>query len=849
MRAWLAVSLLAGSWLLGLGYLDPVQPMAWFCTLVAAVLLLASTPLRLPGLSHRLLVLPLLLGAVWWVPFPYVGLVVLLLLGVAASVVAVPAPLLRRFSRASLLASAILLPQSLILLFYQTQTARGHELPAMAVKIMAALLRLLGADATADMATLVVRSASTAIRVAATWELLLDPATVCFVAGGGVLLALRRQAGGGPSFRAWGRQMLALIVMWAVWAPLRAALLITLVLQQRLRATPVTWHNVGETFVSTWVHIVLVLVFALLVAWLIPRWMSAAARPAHRESRAASPTPARQWLAGSLCALAVAMLTFLYFWAPVGQRQGGRIKIVERHSTWEPTTHPYDTELYGEEGSYNYAAAYAFCGQYYQMSRLLEEDTIDATTLADCDVLIIKTPTSRYAEAEVQAVVDFVERGGALLVIGDHTNVFNMCTYLNDITRHFGFSFRNDLLFRIGSPYRQDFRPPRVCHPTLQYMPPMTFAVSCSIDPGSSGGTMALRNCGLFNLPPAYQESNYHPQAEYRPYAQYGSWCQLWATTHGRGRVLAFADSTLFSNFCLYQPGKAELLLGMVEWLNHRSWWDLPGRHGAARALLAVVSVGMLLASCWLVRGMVASWLVLFAVAVAAWAAGSSLVAQLHHRSMPAPAAHDPLLHVVIDRTISHVPLFTGAFPDDPDGNGYGMLEQWIPRVGNRISRRAGNAAFEGQAMVMICPTMLPAQSYRDQLVDWVRNGGHLLVFDTPDLSNSTANSVLMLFGLASSPGTPPTAEDDQVVQLVDGSATTGLAMSCVISGGTPLATWGDAPVAARVVVGQGSVTAVGFGSLFNDSNMGYHWLAEPDEQMLQRYELLYGLLRQGLMD
>ncbi len=159
-------------------------------------------------------------------------------------------------------------------------------------------------------------------------------------------------------------------------------------------------------------------------------------------------------------------------------------------------------------------------------------------------------------------------------MIGDHTNVFNMNTYLNDIARSFGFTFRNDLLFRIGDPYKQTYEPPKIAHPILQYVPPMCFAVSCSIDPGPSVGSMVIRNVGLWNLPPAYQESNYHPQAEYRPYMQYGAWCQLWSTTHGRGRILAFADSTLFSNFCVYQPGKSELFVGLLEWLNHSSRLD-----------------------------------------------------------------------------------------------------------------------------------------------------------------------------------------------------------------------------------------------------------------------------------
>ena len=76
----------------------------------------------------------------------------------------------------------------------------------------------------------------------------------------------------------------------------------------------------------------------------------------------------------------------------------------------------------GEASGYNYAAIYDYLGQYYQMSRLLEKDKIDDETLGKCDVLVIKIPTARYSQDEADAVVRFVEQGGGLLLIGDHTN-------------------------------------------------------------------------------------------------------------------------------------------------------------------------------------------------------------------------------------------------------------------------------------------------------------------------------------------------------------------------------------------------------------------------------------------
>ena len=101
---------------------------------------------------------------------------------------------------------------------------------------------------------------------------------------------------------------------------------------------------------------------------------------------------------------------------------------------------------------------------------------------------------------------------------------------------------------------------------------------------------------------------------------------------------------------------------------------------------------------------------------------------------MPWPEKSQSLQYVVIDRSLSTVPLFTGAFADDPEGGGYGLLEQWVPRVGNYTSRRSSADELAGDALVVICPTGLPSPGFRDELIDWVQSGGRLIVFDTPDV-------------------------------------------------------------------------------------------------------------------
>jgi len=75
-----------------------------------------------------------------------------------------------------------------------------------------------------------------------------------------------------------------------------------------------------------------------------------------------------------------------------------------------------------------------------------------------------------------------------------------------------------------------------------------------------------------------------------------GTFCVAAASHYGRGRVLAWADSTVFSNFEIFYPGKYEFLLNGTDWLNHKDWL------GAATALAATGFAAAWATSWWEAR-------------------------------------------------------------------------------------------------------------------------------------------------------------------------------------------------------------------------------------------------------
>ncbi len=869
MRIWIGTALLAGSWLLGQSYYLPAQPVAWVLVVAIGVLLLGGNAIRLPERRQTAVALVLLVPMIVVVPWPWRMAPLLIAAGLAVELLPIPRRWPRWVARGAVVAGAVMIAQSLAMAFYTGMTARSHDLPWPLPEMLAGLTRLAGVDAAADGSTVAIHSIRQVHRLAATWDLLVDPTSLCFFVGSAVAFGLIAwgRLPDEDRWKAWGGALWRLTVIALAWLPVRATLLMAVYLHRVSRADAETPLHAMNHFFSPWV-LLLLLAVPVAAAWRLIGKQSGKRKAESGTSvttrtGTAGPFPLSAFrfpLSAALLWFAAAVLTAAVVWDPVGQRKAGRVKIVERHSDWEWTDRPYDTTRFGHDSGYNYAAVYRYCSQFYEMSRLTDADKIDQRTLRNCDVLVIKTPTERYTPDEVDEVVEFVRRGGSLLLIGDHTNVFNSGSYMNDVTRKMGFTFRDDLLFGFGeSPYDQQYCPPRTPHPAVQHLPPTDLAVSCSIDPGSSSGRAVMLGTGLWSLPPDYRRSNYHTVPQHGPDMRYGAFVQLWSTRHGHGRVAAFTDSTIFSNFCVFQPGKVELFAGMIEWLNH----DAPND---PRPWLLTLGVLLLGVGFYLAFAQKDAWLVLVAAGTCGFAVASVAIAGHGAAHIPVPTAERPLPRIAIERTTSDVPLSKGPYIQENDrweyGTGYGLFEQWISRVelpGGRpyTARRRGMEVFDGDAVVVICPQRSVGPQYIERLVQYVKQeGGRLLVIDSPENTDSTANDLLRPFGLAvrhdrifrgNTEGRPG-------LMITDDWPALQIRRACTVTGGEPIARLGTEPVAAVARFGdadkRGTVMAVGFGSVFNDSNMGGSWMQQPTADVLFesntyiRYNVQFALLR-----
>lgn len=343
----------------------------------------------------------------------------------------------------------------------------------------------------------------------------------------------------------------------------------------------------------------------------------------------------------------------------IGIQKKGRVLIDEFHSDWEWTTQAYDEYWYGERSGYNYYCLYEYIDKFYQTAR--NYDIIDAQLLKNYDVLILKTPTKAYTDEEIRDIVDFVKRGGGLYLIGDHTNVFGTGIHLNQLAKHFDLRFRYDCTYELERGNLSEYqRPLLFAHPVVQELPLFLFATSDTLQAPWYAEDIIV-GYGLKNLQADYSQKNFFPEDQNDSNLEFGLFLQSAGVRYGRGRVLAFTDSTVFSNFWMFMRGKPQLLLSSIHWLNHENLFE---KFDLKQFFAFLLFVSLLLNIFWRAReksnfspslfwsfALLGAFLSIFSVSI------------INHRMNELPQPIKPLIQIGFDREYSDYKL-----PDTIEG-------------------------------------------------------------------------------------------------------------------------------------------------------------------------------------
>ena len=453
--------------------------------------------------------------------------------------------------------------------------------------------------------------------------------------------------------------------------------------------------------------------------------------------------PRRRVLAAAATLFGTLLLSLSFLLAPAGSRSGGRILFDEAHGEWETTTREMDTEWYGMASTYNYDSLYRWLDDYYEIGRLSEQ--VDRAGLERGDVLVLKTPSVPYTSDEVSAIVAHVRRGGGLLVIGDHTNVFGTTSVLNPVLAPFGLRLGYDATYRLRDGGFTVYEPRGAIDPVFQHVARFDFLTSCSL----RGGLFAfpiIYDARILANSADYSTRNFFPESRVSLTSTFGAFLQAAAVEAGRGRVVVFTDSTCFSNFSLHMDGYTGFLLGTMEYLRREP--PLPGWRPIAAALGAILAV-IGLAAGMSARRRSAVTIGLISVLVG-WGAAVAVTGAWHRAAYPVPSPRRDIPYVYFDTSASRARIASQPSMTDPLGTrgAFGTFFTWTQRIGlvpALVTARTPLA--EGRPYVVLNPIGPPGSS-RERLVDYVRNkGGSLVLLADPVRDRDALDAYCALFG------------------------------------------------------------------------------------------------------
>ncbi len=732
---------------------------------------------------------------------------------------------------ALVLSGLVLLVQTACAVPYYKLASRYHEFHLLS-PLVCRLLNMFGLTCTYSQETLFVQTPRSVVEIVTAWEKLGLYFLVVFFAGG-VVLFFKRAYAAHPAQRC--RQIAGLLLVVLLYGFVRYVFLCLL------------FVDIGTARIF-WEPVIVAASFLPL-----PLITAALMRPGISYGQLLLPVSFGKipMCAGAACFCVFFSLAVLCWFHDPGTKKQGRVLIDEYYSNWEWTYKKLDTDWYGVYSVYNYYNMAEHLKRFFDVDLLMEPLTPEL--LARHDVFMVKTPTRAFTQKEIDMIVQYVEDGGGLFLIGDHTNVYGTTININPLAKRFGITFNydatynlrtNDLHFHESSTL---FR-----HPALLEMPYFLFATSCSMEvPLLADDVMTASNLKTIYLD--YSRGGYFPDKKEENNFTFGLFLQTAGLRRGRGRVLAFTDSTCFSNFYMHIPGKPEYIVGTVEWLNRMNDWHRPvmliSALGALVSLALLILLRMAFLEALRVPGVRPTGLLLFWGA-GGLAAGALLCTLIVKTAYSLPEAQEPAKTVGYESGHCHF-----AIPDKQlihkDSIDYHTFYVWTQRLGyvpDLFTLEEDLKQFD--VIVMVNPVKPFSETALNRIREYVTQGGRLLVLDHPlgkskgfpdkTYRRSTANDLLSVFGMHIDHGRRGRKQNI----FEDGQKVGVLPWCAPVDGGTPMLS-GEAgqPLIAIADCGSGMVAAAACAPSFTVKHMG-ETENVPDKKQQFLYRLEFWLLR-----
>jgi len=262
----------------------------------------------------------------------------------------------------------------------------------------------------------------------------------------------------------------------------------------------------------------------------------------------------------------------------------------EAHGTWETVQSSFEPDDFGRVANYTYSLLFKYAAQTVGSTSILETE---ADSLPQGGIFVLKMPTQPLSDAFADRLEVWVRDGGRLLVIADHTDLYDTSQYLNSfLTPRFGLKLNSDAVYNsIGLP----------TVPITERFAALFGRIDAHGRPlpwmtGASLGSMPANAIRLATFGPSFSEpGDYSRQNRFGPFIPRVS---LRFTDHsavaafgvGRGAIAIILDSTPWSNFSQFKEQYLHLFRAIVHALERPLAIQVLGWGAIALTVMAVAT-------------------------------------------------------------------------------------------------------------------------------------------------------------------------------------------------------------------------------------------------------------------
>ncbi len=442
---------------------------------------------------------------------------------------------------------------------------------------------------------------------------------------------------------------------------------------------------------------------------------------------------------------------------PGKQNKKGRILFDEYHGEgWETITEPLDTKNFGGQRSvYTYYSWVEWMKNFYSVDIALDPEKYEELNIENYDILVLKTPTRPFSKNNIEKITTFVENGGGLLLLGDHTNLLNMNEHLNDITKKWGLEFVSDATFDLNTTSMTIYTPQRLFpHPIVQNIEKYKFATSCSLKTNFFFRNIMIGH-GLGAEWSDLSHPNFFGDLKLTPEDRWGLFTQCAARKVEKGRIVAFSDSTTFSSYSLFMHDNPYFILSIFEYLNRTSsdLWKFFQIITISVFIVFLIFIVKYKKEIFISHNLTI-FLIILSLVITITNVTSQYVNKINYvEPVNISLKNDPAVYFYLGHspeiTIPHFIGYTGMFsPAEKEFSSFFIAFQ---RAGFALRETTNlQECLEGnlQAIVIIEPTYNFKKSELNGLSNYVFEGGTLILCDSIFNNNSTLRNILSSFEL-----------------------------------------------------------------------------------------------------